>query len=71
MGYEYELLQRLADYLELELEIVIAKNINQLFEMLNRGDADLVAYGMTITTERKDLRAVSPQSREFPAEPEL
>jgi membrane-bound lytic murein transglycosylase F len=54
MGYEYELLQRLADYLELELEIVIAKNINQLFEMLNQGDADLVAYGMTITTERKE-----------------
>jgi len=55
MGYEYELLQRLADDLGLELEIVLANNIDEVFDMLNRGEGDIIAYGLTITEDRKDL----------------
>lgn len=55
MGYEYELLKRLADDLGLELEIVLANNIDEVFDMLNRGDGDIIAYGLTITEERKKL----------------
>ncbi|MGO3690568.1 MAG: transporter substrate-binding domain-containing protein [Psychroflexus halocasei] len=53
MGFEYEMLERLAESLDLELEIVIAEDEDKLIEMLNRGDADLLAYGFTITEDRK------------------
>ncbi|WP_343067568.1 transglycosylase SLT domain-containing protein [Winogradskyella flava] len=53
MGFEYELLQRLADHLELELDIVVSNNLDAEFEVLNRGDVDLIAHGMTITNQRK------------------
>ncbi len=52
MGYEYELMKRLADYLDLELEIVVAENMNKLFEMLYQGKGDIISYGITITKER-------------------
>ena len=55
MGFEYELLERLADYLDLELEIHISKNIDDMFLQLNKGDVDIVAYGLTITNERKKI----------------
>lgn len=53
MGYEYELLERLAEFLELELEIIVAEDINELINMLNRGDGDLLAHGLTITSRRR------------------
>jgi membrane-bound lytic murein transglycosylase F len=55
MGFEYELLSRLAKHLDLELEITIAEDIDELFEMLNNGEGDLIAYGLTITEPRKQL----------------
>lgn len=54
MGYEYELLKRLADYLDLELEVVIAHDMNEIITMLNEGEGDLIAHGLTITQERKE-----------------
>ncbi|MFY0652097.1 MAG: transporter substrate-binding domain-containing protein [Cyclobacteriaceae bacterium] len=53
MGFEYELLERLASHLDLELELVISTNLDNEFEVLNRGDVDLIAHGMTITNQRK------------------
>ncbi|UKM65321.2 transporter substrate-binding domain-containing protein [Flavobacteriaceae bacterium GSB9] len=53
MGYEYELLQRLADYLDLELEIIVADDINNLITMLNNGEGDIIAHGLTITGNRQ------------------
>ncbi|MDZ7846422.1 MAG: transporter substrate-binding domain-containing protein [Owenweeksia sp.] len=55
MGFEYELLQRLAEELDLELKITIAENIDELFDMLNRGDGDIIAFGLTITEDRKKV----------------
>ncbi|MCF8228010.1 MAG: transporter substrate-binding domain-containing protein [Bacteroidales bacterium] len=52
LGYEYELIKRLADHLGLELEIVIAENMNKLFEMLYKGEGDIISYGITITKDR-------------------
>lgn len=54
MGFEFELLERLADDLDLELEMVIAKDEDSLIDMLNEGKGDLIAYGYTITKDRKD-----------------
>lgn len=54
MGYEYELLQRLADHLDLNLEIIIAKDKNDAFQMLWNGDGDIIAIGLTINAENKE-----------------
>jgi len=54
MGFEYELLERFAEYLDVELEIIIANNIDSLIPNLNNGKVDLVAHGLTITTERQE-----------------
>ena len=55
MGFEYELLERLAEELDLELDIVVAHNINELFDLLNSGKGDLIAYGLTITEPRREI----------------
>ena len=54
MGYEYELLKRLANHLDLNLEVVIAEDMDRMFKMLNIGKGDIIAHGMTITQERKE-----------------
>jgi membrane-bound lytic murein transglycosylase F len=53
MGFEYELLTRLAEHLDLKLELVISRDLDSEFEVLNRGDVDLIAHGMTVTNQRK------------------
>lgn len=53
MGFDYELMQMFAEDLGVELEIVIARDENKLIEMLNSGQGDIIAYGYTITEERK------------------
>jgi len=52
VGYEYELLSRLAKYLEVELEVKITADIQEAFEMLDTGEADIMAYHLAITKER-------------------
>ena len=54
MGYEFELLERFAKYLDVDLEIVVVDNINELLVKLNNGEGDIVAHGLTITSERKE-----------------
>lgn len=54
MGFEYDLLKRFADYLDVELEIVVSQNIDSLFSDLNNSEIDLVAHGITITSDRKE-----------------
>ncbi|MGM0376569.1 MAG: transglycosylase SLT domain-containing protein [Bacteroidota bacterium] len=55
LGYEYELLQRLTDYLDVELEIVLAHDINEVINMLNRGEGDIVAHALTVTQRRQQF----------------
>jgi len=54
MGYEFELLERFAEYLDVALEIIVVNNVNELFEKLNNGEGDIVAHGLAITNNRKD-----------------
>ncbi|MDC6353120.1 MULTISPECIES: transglycosylase SLT domain-containing protein [unclassified Robiginitalea] len=53
MGYEYELTRRLAADLGVELDLRIARNLDEMLEILQRGEVDLVAHGLAITRERK------------------
>jgi membrane-bound lytic murein transglycosylase F len=57
MGYEYELLQMLGEHLGLKVDIIIAHDLEEMIHMLARGDGDLIAYGLTITTERREKLA--------------
>lgn len=53
MGYEYELLTHLAEVLDVQLEIIITKSIDDAFDKLNTGEGDIIAFTLTITKERK------------------
>lgn len=53
MGYEYELLNLLAEQLEVDLEIVVTKSIDDAFSALNKGEGDIIAFTLTVTKERK------------------
>ena len=53
MGYEYDLLDRLAQDLGVDLKVVLTADIEEAFDMLNRGKADIMAYHLTVTKERR------------------
>ena len=57
MGYEYELLQMLGEHLNLNVNIIIAHDLEEMINMLEKGDGDLIAYGLTITAERREVLA--------------
>ncbi|MFN2424246.1 MAG: transglycosylase SLT domain-containing protein [Cryomorphaceae bacterium] len=57
MGFEYELLQRFADDLGVELEIAISSDIDSLLYALDSGDVDIVAHGLTVTRDRQKQAA--------------
>ncbi len=52
IGYQYELLKDLTEYLGVELELVIESNLQKSIEMLNNNESDLLAMGLTVTSER-------------------
>jgi len=54
LGFEYELLERLAQHLDLELELIVADDLDAQFDQLVNGNVDLLADGMTITQDRKE-----------------
>jgi membrane-bound lytic murein transglycosylase F len=53
MGYEYELLQRLAKHLDVELNIKVTKGMNDAFVQLQEGEGDIIANSLTVTKARK------------------
>lgn len=53
MGFEYELIKWLAEDLNLKLELIVSEDLDTQFEVLNRGDVDIIAQGMTVTNQRK------------------
>jgi membrane-bound lytic murein transglycosylase F len=57
MGFQYELLNELADHLGLELELKASNDVASNLKSLVNGDYDLIASNLTITRERRDLVA--------------
>ena len=53
-GFQYELLQELSDYLGLPVEVKINNDLQQNFDMLQKGEVDLIASNLTITWSRKE-----------------
>ena len=54
MGYEYELLQLYGEHLGLPVIIKLARDFDEMIEMLERGEGDMIAYALTITSERRE-----------------
>ena len=52
MGFEYDLVKKLADHLGVGLEIKVVREIDKMFEMLNNGEGDIIAFNLTVTKER-------------------
>ncbi len=59
MGYEYELLQRFGEHIDLPVRIEIARDFGEMMDMLDRGEGDLIAYGLTVTSARRERLAFS------------
>jgi membrane-bound lytic murein transglycosylase F len=53
MGFHYELLKSFADYSGINLEIITENDINKSIEMLNSGEADLLAVDLTVNSQRE------------------
>jgi membrane-bound lytic murein transglycosylase F len=53
MGFHYELLKSFADYSGLNLEIITENDINRSIEMLNSGEADLLAVDLSVNSLRE------------------
>ncbi|MBN1951801.1 MAG: transporter substrate-binding domain-containing protein [Bacteroidales bacterium] len=54
MGYQYEMLQELSDYLGVKLEVSVNNDLQEKIEMLNSNKVDLVAVNLTVTKERRE-----------------
>jgi len=52
MGYEYELLQKFASSLGVELRIKIISGVEEAIDLLNKGEGDVIAFPLTITDDR-------------------
>lgn len=55
MGYHFELLKKFADHLDVELEIITSNDIDEALEYLRKGKADVVAIGLSISADRKEM----------------
>lgn len=53
MGYEYELLKRFCDHIRVELRLQIISGVEEAINQLNEGKGDVIAYPLTITTDRQ------------------
>lgn len=53
MGYQYDMLQRLAKFLKLKLELIVATDVEDMMKKLKGGEGDIIAAGLTVTSERK------------------
>jgi membrane-bound lytic murein transglycosylase F len=53
MGFHYELLEAFADHLGVDLEITAENHLEDAFNMLHTGKADLMAMGLTVNPSRK------------------
>ena len=52
MGYQYELLQKYAKYLGVDLDIKVDNSMSNKFRCLNQGECDIIGIDLTVTEER-------------------
>ncbi len=57
MGFKYELLNHLAEAMDVELEISVSNNLQETFEGIRNGHYDLIAKNLTVTKKRDEIIA--------------
>ncbi len=55
MGFQYELLQELSDYLGLKIDVKVNNDLKKNFDDLINGKVDLIASNLSVTKERKEI----------------
>jgi membrane-bound lytic murein transglycosylase F len=61
MGFNYELLKSFSDNIGIDLEIITDNHPDKALRMLNTGEADLLAYNLTVSSSgEKDVRYTTP-----------
>ena len=55
MGYQYEMLKQFSEHLGIKLRLVVLNDVQKAFKMLNKGEVDLIAMGLTITQARQKI----------------
>ncbi len=55
MGFQYEMLQQLANHLSVRLEVRVSRSLNESIELLRNGEADLIAQNLAITKDRLQI----------------
>ncbi len=55
MGFQFEMLNSLANHLALELEVTVSNDMQKNFKDLTEGEVDLIAMNLTVTSDRKQL----------------
>ena len=53
LGFQFEMLQALANHMDLELEVTVSNDLNKNFRDLQEGTVDLIAMNLTVTADRK------------------
>ncbi len=59
MGYEYELLRLFAKQLKVELKLKVISGVENGIHQLNMGEGDILAFPLTVTTERSEYVSFS------------
>ena len=66
MGFDYEMIENLSNYLHLNLKISIATSENEMIQWLNDNEVDMVVYNVIQTKElKKNFNFVLPQSESY------
>jgi membrane-bound lytic murein transglycosylase F len=61
MGFQYDLLKAFSDHLGIDLEIITDKHLDDAYDMLKSGKADLIASGLTVNgSEKKGIKFTEP-----------
>lgn len=55
MGYQFEMLKNLAEFLNVKLEIIVSNDIDEIFKKLQNRECDIIALNLTKTKERNRL----------------
>ena len=60
-GFEYTLTKAFADYLGVDLKVISVNRLDDVYEMLDRRRAHMVAAGLRISPERESIMHFGPQ----------
>ena len=55
MGYQYDLLKLLAEHLGVKLQVEVENDLDKNFEMLQKGECDIIGVNLTVTKERSKV----------------